>query len=264
MSCIMRGNACDECPMNQQCAYSVIFESPVPRNNPYLAGRNRYPHPFTLYCKTTGRAPARRVDLSLTLIGRAIPYFPYLYFALKEAGAAGVFRERTPYKIQDVTVNKESIVENPEKLKTDIAPFKWTLTEPSETLEHCNLKINFISPFRLKIGGSYSVKFSYREFLESLKRRLTLLYQSYGTEQGIIPTLPPIPEKRTTLLIHWEDYPRYSARQKTSLRLGGVVGSMEVAGNFSAIEKSFLTGSAIFHAGKNTAFGFGKIGLTGL
>jgi CRISPR/Cas system endoribonuclease Cas6 (RAMP superfamily) len=61
--------------------------------------------------------------------------------------------------------------------------------------------------------------------------------------------------------LKWRDYSHYSARQKRTMRLGGLVGDFVLSGNFSSYECSLLQFAELFHGGKNTNFGFGKMKL---
>ncbi len=261
MSCIMRGKSCDECPLRYQCSYSVIFETPVPKDNPHLSGRNRYPHPFTLYLNAGTNTATTETELDLNLFGSNISYFPYLYFALKQAGEAGVFKERIRYKIESITANGKNILISTENLDTEINPSKWLYPETESESVYRKLIIELLSPLRLKINGHYSKNFSYTDFIENLQRRLTLLCKSYGNCGESSPQPNSESPKTEKIHLQWADYPRYSARQKTALRLGGVIGLMEIEGEFSAAENAILQGGSIFHCGKNTAFGFGKISI---
>jgi hypothetical protein len=43
------------------------------------------------------------------------------------------------------------------------------------------------------------------------------------------------------------------------MKLGGIIGNIEIGGKFSEEDLSILKFDEIFHLGKNTGFGLGKI-----
>lgn len=124
------------------------------------------------------------------------------------------------------------------------------------------LDINFISPFRLKVKGRYVKSISYYELLIAIKRRVEILSQSYGRFDKKIEfeELEQFAkEKKIVTKLRWIDQQRYSSRQKTSMKMGGLVGQMQVTGDFSPKELNLLKAGELFQMGKNTGFGLGKI-----
>ena len=60
--------------------------------------------------------------------------------------------------------------------------------------------------------------------------------------------------------LRWWDWQRYSARQQTTMNLGGLVGSFELSGDSEIIQKflPLLKIGEWLHVGKGTTFGLGK------
>ena len=63
--------------------------------------------------------------------------------------------------------------------------------------------------------------------------------------------------------LHWVDYSHYSARQQTSMMLGGLMGEIELSGNFSSPVLMLLDFAENFSAGKNVVFGQIRLFLFG-
>jgi hypothetical protein len=61
----------------------------------------------------------------------------------------------------------------------------------------------------------------------------------------------------TSSTLQWRDWKRYSSRQQTSMKLGGLVGTVTYAGDLTPFLPLLLAGE-VLHAGKATAFGLGK------
>ena len=55
----------------------------------------------------------------------------------------------------------------------------------------------------------------------------------------------------------WFDWERHSTRQKTTMRLGGLIGRITYAGNLAPF-RPLLEAGEIAHAGKGTSFGLGR------
>ena len=57
--------------------------------------------------------------------------------------------------------------------------------------------------------------------------------------------------------LHWIDWERYSNRQQTKMKLGGLIGEITYRGNFQKYLPLIRLGEHI-HVGKATTFGLGK------
>lgn len=63
--------------------------------------------------------------------------------------------------------------------------------------------------------------------------------------------------------VHWKPMNRFSFRQERTLGMGGISGRLEFEGNFAPFW-SYLKIGEYLHMGKGTAFGLGKIKVSGL
>ncbi len=259
LACILRKNKCENCELKFQCVYSKIFESPLPENSEILKGRNYASHPFVMTTDISEGSKTDKIVLKITLIGEAVQYIPYIYIALKKAGENGIFKNRIPFLIKDVTVDDDSILLSEEKLKIPNENKKWILNKDYSGKIKENILLNFKSPIRIKIGGKYRSEFSYTEFLHSVFRRAGVLSGLYGKNSPSIDEIPDEIKKKWDMNFVWKDLTRYSARQKSVMKLGGVTGTAEVSGNFSPFEMSLIDFAEIFHVGKNPSFGLGKV-----
>jgi hypothetical protein len=57
--------------------------------------------------------------------------------------------------------------------------------------------------------------------------------------------------------LKWFDWERYSSRQRTTMRLGGLVGRVTFEGGLASFRPLFAAGE-VAHAGKGTSFGLGR------
>ncbi|MCA1933740.1 MAG: CRISPR-associated protein Cas6, partial [Calditerrivibrio sp.] len=101
-SCILKNKNCEECPLKFQCAYSFVFETPIKKENEVLMGRDKATHPFTIHSMVDINKNIKYLNFSLSLFGRGIEYFPYIYYSFMRAAENGMFRQRIPYKINRI------------------------------------------------------------------------------------------------------------------------------------------------------------------
>jgi len=263
LSCIKREQNCKVCDLKFQCIYSKIFETPIKKNNEILQNRNFAAHPFLFSTNKNIYDKTRNVKLNLVLIGYTLDYLPYIYYALKRAGEIGIFKSRLKYKIVSILAGDQELLQSEDSIDNDYKRDKWVLNNDSKIV-YDNIKIEMVSPLRLKIGGKYQSKFGYSDFMKAGLRRLDILSKLYGKFDNKNDNILDINDliianKKENKHFTWQELERYSARQKTEMKLGGVVGIMDVEGEFSETELSIIDGIEKFHIGKNTSFGLGQI-----
>ena len=62
----------------------------------------------------------------------------------------------------------------------------------------------------------------------------------------------------------WRDWTRYSTRQRAAMRMGGLVGRVELEGRALAPFWPWLQAGELVHAGKATSMGLGRYSLEAL
>lgn len=77
---------------------------------------------------------------------------------------------------------------------------------------------------------------------------LNLDFKALGEESNAV---------RLNVSMGWKDWTRYSSRQKQTMSLGGVVGTLAFD-NLSPALRVFLAVGLLTHVGKNASFGLGK------
>lgn len=260
LSCIFKAGSCEKCDLRFQCAYSVIFESPISKDNPFLKGRNYASHPFIISIDNNEKNPLDEILLNITLIGKAIDYFPYLFYAISKGGETGIGRERIKYTVESVKNKNREILKNGQ-LDMSISRKEWIAGTNSGKGAKKKYLIEFISPLRFKKNGKYVDKISYGDILKSLRRRVEILSGMYGESSPVpeINEIKDVDEKLVLSDIRWVENKRWSGRQKTTMLLGGIKGTIELSGSFTPFERSLLEAGELFHLGKNAGFGLGRI-----
>ena len=263
ISCVARRySQCLECPLNQHCAYGYIFETPRPEDAERLRLYPYLPHPFTI----TPPYPTpqdRTMSLGLTLVGRAIQYFPHFVLSIEAAGEKGLGRYKVPFKIKDIldASNGSSLY----------SPSTRTLLPPNliphfPTRECHTLTLKFLTPLSLRFQGRVAdpQNFSFHVLLRNLLRRVSALsYFHVGQElkldfKGLVEAAQEIETGDQNL--RFVKIKRYSARTKREMPLQGLVGQVSFEGNITPFTPLLEAGSLV-HVGKNTSFGLGHYSL---
>ncbi len=264
IACAFTDRICDGCSVRAICPYAFMFESPIDKANEAITGRNRAGHPFALFCHDAYQNQVEEIRLELSLFGRGIDYFPYIFHALASAGHKGVLRSRTRYIIVDVDEDGVSLTAKRGKdgsvaeISAGTKARTWIYggAEPADR----PLTLTLLSPLRLKVDGRYTMDFSADSLFARLFSRARMLSQLYGHINDTSAAAPAgnfvIAERKTT----WLDLTHYSARQGKKLRMGGALGNFALASGMDRFAMSLLRFGRVFHAGKNPSFGLGVLG----
>lgn len=258
--CPFSRKVCDTCTLRFKCAYSYIFESPVTKDNPVLYGRNFASHPFVMSSDVAENQSTQNLTLTMLLIGNAVDYIPIIFWSLVRAGKQGIFKTRVPFQIQSLLINGQQAFKN-EKLMLPKNQLYWELEE-SELQKKGQIFLEFLTPVRFKKDGRYLINLSFEDVVQAALRRLEILSATYGEEEFRKIKFPPFELEHENGQMVWKDYYRWSARQKQQMRMGGSLGLLTARGTFSQTCLSLLEGAQLFHVGKNTSFGLGKIKYT--
>jgi hypothetical protein len=241
------------------CVYGEVFETIVPKDNSVLAGRDRMPHPLIIDMENDTGENTSCFRLNLIFLGAAVKYIPYFFYALKNGGAAGILKRRVPYTVQDVLDGEKSILIDEQTILTPLEPDVWEYEQESAGRIHKSLLVRASSPLRIKVNGAYTDRINAADFARILHRRMQILCSQYGSNDSPGDYVYAGGWDIVKKSLAWRDFTRYSARQKEVMRLGGLMGDLIIRGDFSSYEYAFLKFAALFHAGKNTNFGLGKL-----
>ncbi len=270
--CVLKKNTCENCLLRKSCIYSYIFET-HPFKEPIIAGREKYvsiPHPYIIEPPLENRRvylQGEKINFHLILIGKASQYLPYFIYTFDEAGKVGVGKGRGRFCLKSVVTDVEEIYSsdtNTVKKTTDkmIKIYDDNLDKAYNEITN-KLKLKLITPVRIKHDRKYIRDLPFYILIKTLLLRLDFLGY-YHCDQDV----PPL-EVREKILkesekiriksqeIRWWDWERYSTRQLTRMKLGGIIGEIEYEGEIKSYT-NFLRAGELLHIGKNTSFGLGK------
>lgn len=256
--CIARNTKCQTCEHNSSCIYAKVFETIIDKNNSVHSGRNRAPHPFLISTDEWHNPSPQRLQFTIWLLGGAIDYAPYIYGAVERGQKRGFGKERIPYEIDTLRSDKKDLIDEEGNIRYQESIRSWSTTHEQTTpMQSSRILIKLESPLRYKQQGTYQSLLTAQSLFSCFNRRLQTLCAFYGAFQSLqddAGIAVEVVEQNT----EWRDYAHYSARQRRAMYLGGIMGNLTLEGNLSNTELDLLAFCELFHAGKNSSFGFGK------
>lgn len=261
--CVTRHRNCPECPLYRSCAYPYIFETPPAPDGVKMRRYTAAPHPFVLEPERDA-ADGSRI-LGVTLIGRGNRYLSCLVYALARAGKKGLGRDRVPLTLVEVSQDASivagdwRIIHVPGGPLDPLPPAMPALPLPPE--EVC---IRFVTPLRVKRDNDLVTprRFGFADLFGPLLRRVSMLSHFHTDTPfetdfaALMSRAREVGLRRADL--RWQEWTRYSSRQKTTMKMGGVVGEIVLAGGGLGPFWPFLWLGQWVHAGKGATMGLGR------
>ncbi len=240
VTCINPSFRCEECFAKESCLYYEFYEE---KNKPH-----KYRFDFELGKKI--------YDFTLYLFNDATTKLPYVLSALHMMLTKnGLGVERKTYKEFDIFMDNKLINAN-SNLKIPKESIK--IFQIDKICQ--NITIQFKTPLRLKKNNRFI-----RDDNIELKDIVNSIYQRQMQLQGDGYKKFPysIEGQITHKELHYKELTRMSNRQKSTMNLGGLLGSIEVK-NINKEAYEVLKVGELIGAGKQCVFGLGKIEVKSL
>lgn len=267
--CVTREPECQSCLLYRSCVYSYIFETPRPNHADRMRLYQSVPHPFIISPDgKTSIQCGEKFSVTVTLLGRAVDNLPYTVHAFREGGKLGLGRNKGHYELESVLQESfigsnqwQPILVNHTSLKT--LPTKMTVIPPASD----QVTLRLITPLRLRVNNRYinESTLAFQYFFDSLLRRISML--SYFHE-GIDLKLDyvSLSSRAKQIAFHkknieWKDLTRYSSRQNTTMKMSGLVGSLEINNADLPLFWPLLWMGQWTHVGKFTVMGLGQYAI---
>jgi hypothetical protein len=261
MSCVTRLPDCRGCPLRWACAYSYLFETPVPPDSPQLSKYPAAPHPWLVEA-AIGERSWRRGELfsfSWVVFGRGHDFIPYILYAWRQALDKGLGSRQVSATLIGYRREGETAWHLPEE---PLIPQNYGMSPVPENPGQITL--HFVTPFRAQHQERLlpPEHLTFRTLFSMLQRRMGLLQAFHE------PNAPYAWDYREALQmaeavqmrgwdLRWKDWQRYSSRQKSTMTLGGIVGHMQFT-NIPDLLWPMLYLGQWTHVGKNASFGLGR------
>lgn len=265
ISCMTKQADCHGCWLYQTCPYTNIFETPAPNDHP-LQKFSQVPNAYVIEPLEWGEQYYERGDtfaFDLVLFGRTLGQLPLILFAFKRALEFNLAGGKA------MLADFAKIAENQTALslfqQEKIREHSQILPVPSDLPS--SLKLEFITPLRIQENGKplREQEINKTRLFITLAKRISLLAEFHAQPldldfEQLIAEIEPIQENKQ---LQWQDWTRYSSRQKQTMKLGGVVGHWQLD-NISENWAKLLYLGQWLHCGKNATFGLGKYRITNL
>jgi len=230
--CINPTLNCSDCFAKENCIYYEFYE----QKNSFV----NYSLNYTLNPKT--------INFNIKLFNGAIDKYPYILSAIeKMVTKKGLGKDRVTTNNLEIYANNNLIYKNKKFNNLKITP---NSLEVNKTCQVAKLKI--ITPIRIKRDGKYlnAKNLTIKDILISIVKKK----EHYSGIKEKIQIFP------TTVMqeLKFLDLERFSNRQKTKMKVGGVIGEM-VLSNISPQVFALLKYGEITGVGKLNSFGLGKI-----
>ncbi|MDR0822173.1 MAG: CRISPR system precrRNA processing endoribonuclease RAMP protein Cas6, partial [Endomicrobium sp.] len=238
------------------CAYKYVFET---------TDANDIPRPYVFETEFADKRNYKKdavFKFNLLLFGKAMEFAPHFIFSFIELGKIGFTNKKYKFALEKAIDNIGNVVFDGKEIlkKADIICAK-DLIDDAKAKESINkIEIEFITPFRLEVSGKLIKKPNFMDIIKVLTRRISAIskYHCGGIEQvNHLELINKANDIEMESHLGWFDWTRYSARQKTKMELGGLLGNIVLKGGLDVFMPYLLLGSFI-HIGKNCTFGLGK------
>ncbi len=255
-------------------SYRFLYEPTSAERVPGLASQRDLPRPFVLLppIDTTREYPeGSETSLELTFFGHAIGQFSICLAALATLGSLGIGRNRGRFEVAEVaailpdgdprTVHRgdtQRFEDNPEGV------CGATIADSRRVQPGSDLSVRLTTRLRLK-DHDHLVRRAppFPVLMQRLLERaecLGLLYHRDATldsetKRGLIDQARAI--EITSHDLHWDDWSRYSGRQDTWMKFGGLLGHITYGGDLTPFLPWLALGEWM-HIGGKTSFGLGR------
>lgn len=159
-----------------------------------------------------------------------------------------------------------------ESIDKVIAATLSQLTRPASQSVACelanpsSLKLRFLTPARIRVKDDLQTGLSFQLLVRSLLRRVSMLAAVHGSGRmqldyrALIERAASARVVRSTL--RWWDLERYTDRQETKLRVGGLIGEVEYEGPVIHEFMPLICAGELLGVGTGTSLGLGKFRIT--
>jgi len=232
--CINPSFNCEGCFATDNCIFYDFYEK-----------RNSF-HPFRFDIEL-GR---ERLDFGFYLFEEACEKLPYVLSAFHKMFAEqGIGVNREKLDIREIRCNGNVVYDGERFDISGVLPEEFEINDYEK-----DIKLIFKTPLRMKYQNRLlREKPELRFLLQSIYNRYREL-KGLGREK--LPFEPGYEEVGGK--VEFRDFSRYSNRQKTKMRLGGIVGEVEYR-NLDPTSYKFLKLAELIGVGKQTVFGLGKV-----
>ena len=272
--CVTGLSRCNECALYRRCAYPYLFETPPPERSERLRLYKAVPHPYVIRSScfnSTTLSKGEIFHFDIVLIGKGINLIAEVILAFRRAGTYyGLGPKRSKFELSSVSQYQfedrslHQIWYVGQQRSPQVISSQITIPPiPSGTV-----RVVLDTPLRLirdKKPISPSA-FQFHDFFRSVMRRISSLSYFHGHTPLDIDFKSISKASRAVVLadqkLHHSDTVRFSSRQRSKLKIGGLMGTFDLESSCLVPYWPYLVFGQIVHAGKATVMGFGQYRIT--
>lgn len=258
--CVTRLSQCRDCMLYHSCVYPYLYDTPPPPGATKMRRYQTAPHPFIL---EPGADGASEYQLTFTLVGLANRHLALFIHALSKAaeGPKGVAGNR----LRLVAVEQETSAGRGEWHAIH-RPGKPLAAQPAVCPDTPDVpvacRIELLTPLRVKRDAHHvgPDEFRFADLFGHLLRRVSMLtafHTDTPLETDFRSLMDLARQVDAVTNLTWKDLTRYSNRQNAAMRLGGLLGDIELAGIDITPFWPYLWLGQWLHAGSGATMGLG-------
>ncbi len=259
------GQECTDCSLGDGCAYGRLFE---PRQR-FVAGRPTSLRPlvFEPHGDVRSYRAGDLLKFDLLLFGDAVELQAFAVLACERMAAAGLGARRARFELVRASCQSR---EGTWHSRYQRGVRRWhgkaeAILPAARPVPGERLTLRFLTPTRFKVDGRLIHHFDFRLLASRMLHRTLGLAKHCGGRPNLDFDLEAVRDLAEDVRIaasrlRWFDWERYSNRQRSKMRLGGVVGELDLEGDlrpFSAL----LRTAEVIHVGKGATFGLGRVAI---
>lgn len=267
--CALKIRECGQCPLAARCLYVRVFDKSAQQKGPGKAANAIRPYviepPETQETELAKGAP---LDFHLTLFGDMCEELPYFVHAFVTMGEMGIGKRvngrRARFSIESVHLGGRTLYQKGGDLYC--TGLGERIPEPrQDSAEQASaLRIMCRTPLRLKFENRLQADLPFHVLIRAALRRVSSLFETFGSGEpaldyrGLVARAQGV--ECTENRLSWFDWQRYSQRQEQKMLMGGITGEAVYGGDLGEF-LPLLRLAELFHLGKQTTFGLGKVSV---
>jgi hypothetical protein len=259
---------CASCLLRHACVYTRIFEPYVEGEPPpFLRGIDQAVRPY-VFEPLDGEGlwePGELLRFDLLLFGQAVDLQAYAFLAVERMARAGLGSRRSRFRLvrveaQEAGGSTRLLFAAGSAPSASPAP---PMMPPASPLPVGPVALRLVTPLRIKVRDRLNDHPTFRDLAFNMLRRVLELAHFHVPGAVIDWSFRALLDRADEVRVasadlRWHDWERWSQRQQTSMKLGGIVGRLVLEGDLTPFA-ALLRTSEVVHLGKGATFGLGKV-----
>lgn len=269
--CMTQKTDCTRCMVAATCIFPRLFTAAAAPEKCGTAPM--IPPPFCLLPSLEGQRvyeAGENFSFTLKLFSYAVDYLPYFIHAFTLAGrkglGSGAEHGQGIFRIVDVVQDGRSVYDTEAERLHSCAPRDLSIPVFCPVQEESSLDVRLLTPLRFKQKNHLATDLVFFQLMLLVIRRIKSLLALDGEAfflsredfSALVQAASNVQVEKNDLV--WQDWSRYSGRQNTRMKLGGLIGRVRYRGPVASFEE-YLDFARHVHIGKQTSFGLGAFSL---